>query len=468
MKKKIPAFRLPSSFADDEESTNESRDSIASTLSAKQFDNENVSVYLRLRPTADTSSLYVFEENKVVIPQLSANQAINTEKHYTFTSVLEESQVEIYNKIVRPILSQPFASSGGTFASYGVSNSGKTHTMLGQSSPGFVPRSLTQIYSELGSDVFPYPCVKISASQNLCEPLSDDETFTEVNNVHEFLAHSRKMHRGSKKLIWNSEEIQKEHNFNKQAPLNDRRLFIWLSLVEIYNDKITDLLSTEKGATNRTLKIFSNAGNSYVHGATWLYAADLKTAFEIVNYGLCNVSYASTGVNSHSSRSHTIFTIQIIAEMPNENEYELSSYKFCDLAGAERLKKTGNIGERLKEASGINNSLLVLGRCLEAVIHNQKKSKKQAEAVVPVRDSKLTLLIQSSLLGHEKFIMIVNLYPTADFFDENLNVLKFGSIANQIIVKNAESRKFKRKSTRYSFFHTDVASPKKNSTFNET
>jgi kinesin family protein 20 len=133
-------------------------------------------------------------------------------------------------------------------------------------------------------------------------------------------------------------------------------------------------------------------------------------------------------------------------------EYQLSSFKFCDLAGAERTKKTGNMGDRLKEAGGINNSLLVLGRCLEAVNQNQTKdNKKHPDRVVPVRDSKLTFLLQSSLTGHEKFVMIVNLYPTADFFEENLNVLKFGSIANQIVVKKPEIRTFKRQSSRYSY-----------------
>jgi kinesin family protein 20 len=133
-------------------------------------------------------------------------------------------------------------------------------------------------------------------------------------------------------------------------------------------------------------------------------------------------------------------------------EYQFSSFKFCDLAGAERVKNTGNIGDRLKEAGGINNSLLVLGRCLEAVNQNQmKENKKHPDRVIPVRDSKLTFLLQSSLLGHEKFVMIVNLYPIADFFEENLNVLKFGSIANQIVVKKSEVRTFKRKSSRFSY-----------------
>lgn len=144
--------------------------------------------------------------------------------------------------------------------------------------------------------------------------------------------------------------------------------------------------------------------------------------------------------------------------------YELSSYKFCDLAGAERISKTGNVGERLKEAGGINTSLLVLGRCLESVQNNQKKGAHKD--VVPVRESKLTFLLQSSLTGKEKFVMIVNLLPTAECFEENINVLHFGSIANNIITKKTKAKRFSRASARYSYFmHHAVNSPKMNSSF---
>lgn len=142
-------------------------------------------------------------------------------------------------------------------------------------------------------------------------------------------------------------------------------------------------------------------------------------------------------------------------------QYEYASLKFCDLAGAERQNKTGNMGDRLKEASGINTSLLVLGRCLEAVLHNQKPGSKKE--LVPTRDSKLTHLLQSSLTGREKFVMIVNLMPTVEFLEENLNVLNFGSIACKIVTKKTETKKYST-STRYSYFLKNVVnSPKLNS-----
>lgn len=436
---------------------------------------ENVSVYLRVRPTSsEPCNLYKFDidQSKVIIPQVSNISNISTtkstEKHYSFTSIMSEEvdQIGIYDKIVRPILNHPFEIRGATFAGYGVSNSGKTYTILGESSAGLVPRAITQIFTEYGSQISEFPCVRILNDK--VDIMNDEAVIQEMDFVEDFLTESRKQFKG-KTRPWKYENIIQEHNFQiQESAQNFNRIFIWVSLIEIYNDKVTDLLNIQK-ETQRPLKIFSNAGHSYVHGATWLYVSNIKQAFEILNHGLNRVSYAATGINSRSSRSHTIFTINVIAEITVGVEFQLSSFKFCDLAGAERLKKTGNVGAQLKEAGGINSSLLVLGRCLEGVFQNQSKTnKRQPDAVIPVRDSKLTLLIQSSLFGHEKFVMIVNLFPTAEFFEENLNVLKFGSIANQIVVKKSELRKFKRESTRYSFFNQDLSPNKFNATYDNS
>jgi len=89
------------------------------------------------------------------------------------------------------------------------------------------------------------------------------------------------------------------------------------------------------------------------------------------------------------------------------------------------------VGSRLKEAQRINSSLMVLGRCLDAV-NNSRRANKD---IVPFRESKLTMLIQGALLGREKLTMIVNVTPTDQYYEENLNVLNFASIAKNIIFK---------------------------------
>lgn len=218
--------------------------------------------------------------------------------------------------------------------------------------------------------------------------------------------------------------------------------------MEVYNEKVVDLLAITNRQTLRPLKIISNSGNAYIKGLQSIFVSSIEDAIEVLQFGLRRVRYSETGINSNSSRSHTIFTLTIISSEAFNFTY--STYKFCDLAGAERVKKTHNTGERLKEAQIINSSLLVLGRCLDTVHQNQKIKNEKQKEIVPVRESKLTLLLQSSLLGKERFVMFVNLLPSIEFYEENLNVLNFAATAKKIIQRPAVM--VQKRCTRYSLF----------------
>lgn len=424
---------------------------------------ERIHVHLRLRPTIQQEQLCyrVDAENckLIVKDQLNYNNLNKdiTEKHYKFTSILDENvdQIEVYEKAVKPILNDPFNEGGATFLTYGCSSSGKTYTILGNKSPGLVPRAISQIFYEYQSSIIgQIPFAKIF-NDNV-KLLDDDEVNCERKLTNDYLTENRKLNTIDQKKIkelQNSwiDSIPIHHDFQSKEFDALTHMIIWISFVEIYNEKIIDLLDMKKQVSNtlRPLKIFSNNGNSYIRGLTNLNVTSAEDALEILQYGLRRVNYAATGINPNSSRSHTIFTISLISV--SEGTYQSSVFKFCDLAGAERIKKTGNVGDRLKEAGGINNSLLVLGRCLEIVHHNQKLSKN-TESKVPVRDSKLTFLLQSSLLGLEKFVMIVNILPKVEFFEENLNVLNFAAIATQIVVQKNTIQKRTKRNSRYSFF----------------
>lgn len=445
-------------FADDESS---SRDSAASSVVPVVI--EKVSVFLRLKPTKEPiTELYNFDKNNVII---KANPFGSVERQYTFTEVLSQStdQSTVFESCVRQVLASPFSSVGAVFASYGVSNSGKTYTILGDKSAGIVPRALTQIFTEYQNYIATFPYIKVQNEKILI--LNDDQVEAEVDALKDFLKESRKLYKGKQANGW-MDAIKEEHNFvPNQLEGEIHQIHVWVSFVEIYSEKVIDLLKIPKKANEPTLRIISNNHNSYVLGLTWLHVSNIEDALELLQCGLRRVNYAVTGLNAHSSRSHTIFTINLISE--RGSTYEFSSYKFCDLAGAERISKTGNAGDRLKEAGGINTSLLVLGRCLEAVMHNQKPGVKKE--IVPVREAKLTFLIQSSLMGKEKFVMIVNLLPTSECFEENTNVLHFGSIANKIVTKKTKAKRFSRASSRYSYFMQHaVNSPKMNSSVFES
>ncbi|KAK4876291.1 hypothetical protein RN001_012713 [Aquatica leii] len=101
-------------------------------------------------------------------------------------------------------------------------------------------------------------------------------------------------------------------------------------------------------------------------------------------------------------------------------------------AGSERIKKTQNAEDRLKESNSINKSLLVLGRCIKLIRGNQKLKTRK---VIPFRDSKLTQLFQKALLGYESVWMIVNINTCREMFDETQHVLQFSAIAKDVTVE---------------------------------
>ncbi|GLD53476.1 kinesin-like protein KIF20A isoform X2 [Lates japonicus] len=106
-------------------------------------------------------------------------------------------------------------------------------------------------------------------------------------------------------------------------------------------------------------------------------------------------------------------------------------FSLCDLAGSERCNKTKTIGERLKEAGNINNSLLILGKCITALRNNQTDRMKSS--YIPFRESKLTKLFQAVFCGKGRASMIVNINQCASTYDETLHVMKFSAVAKQVV-----------------------------------
>lgn len=115
------------------------------------------------------------------------------------------------------------------------------------------------------------------------------------------------------------------------------------------------------------------------------------------------------------------------------------------MAGSERLKKTLNIGDRLREAQNINTSLLVLGRCLKS-IHEGQLTRTKTDTVGPFRESKLTRLFQRALSGKEHLALIVNVNPLPNLYIETQNVLNFAAIAKRIIIERKKRIQKKSKS----------------------
>ena len=218
---------------------------------------------------------------------------------------------------------------------------------------------------------------------------------------------------------------------------------VWVCFAEIYNEDIQDLLQkvTVTKKKRPSLKLCDDkSGNTYVKGLTEVRVNSADEAYQALMIGRENLHFEATKLNKHSSRSHCIFTIKVIrvADPTTPHIASVSLLSFCDLAGIERISKTHNVGDRLKEANSINTSLLVLGRCISAIRHNQTCKDKRAMQVVPYRESKLTRLFRSSFTGSGRCSLIVCISQDHNLFDESVHVCKFASIASNVTVETAK------------------------------
>lgn len=231
----------------------------------------------------------------------------------------------------------------------------------------------------------------------------------------------------------------------------DISLGVWVSYAEIYNEYIYDLLTMPEPHLSKRrekLALGNCNGQIYIKNLTMVPVSSGLEAYQVLQYGLRNLNFASTNINSRSSRSHCIFTIKFVQMSTSNKEYNINYFNFCDLAGSERVKKTLNVGERLKESNNINTSLLVLGRCISAIRESQRLGDNR---LIPFRESKLTTFFKRALSGLEDISMIVNINPSREMFDESHHVLNFSAIAKDIIIEQPKIDNRKRTS-RFSNF----------------
>ncbi|XP_061402405.1 kinesin-like protein subito [Musca vetustissima] len=406
-------------------------------------------VYLRLRPVSPcpSPSYKISEDGNVLItgPPLecasTSNNKNSMEKHYSFSGIFNAtvSQSEVYEKCIGQRIE---AEESLSVMTYGTSGSGKTFTLLGDANrPGVIPRSLEHIFTQYQTNIYPTPVLKLANGR--IAVLDDAEAAKENRMRCKIMSSCPELEGDYANL---QQRIAADHNF-PQLQLDDGvSVLIWVSFVEIYNELVYDLLAPLPAGNGKktNLKIVCNDGNVFIKGLTTVFVKTSAEALRLLRWGLQKLTYASTLVNANSSRSHCIFFVDVLKYYRSGVITE-TSFKFCDLAGSERLDKTGNIGSRLKEAQRINTSLMVLGRCLDAANTVSAGGKDR----IPFRESKLTMLLQAALLGKEKMAMIVNVTPTDKYYEENLNVLSFAAIARNIVFKAPATKQTK---SRYSVF----------------
>lgn len=357
----------------------------------------------------------------------------NLSKNFTFERIFEHDaiQAEVYSHCVEPSMRN---KGNLTVLAYGASNSGKTFTLIGdRKQPGIIPQSIEEIFSRYRNVISAAPTLKLFKGE--WSILDDEGVEMELKNRELYfnrLSVSRSTVSSTQK-----NEID-DHGFASIV-------YIWISFAEIYNENVIDLLEPEQTKWNekrRNLTVVSNRGNAYISGLTSILVTNSDEALHLLQMGINARQNGSTSINKQSSRSHCIFIVDVIQQDQANGTANQTTYKFCDLAGAERLKKSEVQGARCVEAKHINKSMFLLGRCLESIY---KKKRMKTKAIVPFRDSKLTTILQSSLNGLEKLSFIVNMLPTAEFREENEQVLRYASMAQEIVyekpVKEIPSRR---------------------------
>ncbi|XP_024121813.1 kinesin-like protein KIF20A [Oryzias melastigma] len=437
---------------------------------------ERVNVFLRIRPLTDTEREQGEEQGCVTVqddatlllkaPKESQNsktaeKGVTQSIHkFSFSKIFgpETSQRQFYDATLKVMINDVLKGENRLLYTYGVTNSGKTYTIQGSGQEaGLLPRALVSLFRKLQGRLYSAMDLKPAMSQDVRQLDSSEVKMEEIRR-NSLLKEDENLtsRRAGTTTIWDSgigstTQITTQLEDTDSVCLDPDSLSlsggdsleegvqfsIWVSFFEIYNEFLYDLLDASPSLQSRkriTLRLSDDKqGNPYVKDLTWIQVRSAEEAWKILKAGRRNQSFASTHLNQNSSRSHSIFSIRVLHVHPDAvpgQALHISELTVCDLAGSERCKEQ-RIGERMKEATNINTSLMTLGRCITALRHNQNKSRPPQ--VVPFRDSKLTRVLQGFFCGRGTSCMVVNINPCASTYDETLQVLKFSAIATQLV-----------------------------------
>jgi len=313
---------------------------------------------------------------------------------FHFDQVLENdsTQDEAFEKIALPTIRDVKEGFNGTLFAYGQTGSGKTFTMLG-------PENATD--PEL-MGLIP------RSIDYILEGLQNDD------NLIEF-------------------EVK-------------------CCFVEVYQEKVHDLLNSDDDIK---IKIRMNKkGETILEGVTYHYISGIEDALKYIDEGSRRRTKAATLANESSSRSHACMMI-VVSQTKRDGTALKGTLNFADLAGSERVQKTGAKGNTLKEAQAINQSLTALGNVISALSKNN--------AHIPFRDSVLTQILKDALSGNSKTTVIICATEHPFNRDETISTLRFGQRAKLVKTNANKNTKVISAETRrlIEHFETQIADLKK-------
>ncbi|XP_050379267.1 kinesin-like protein KIN-14P isoform X1 [Argentina anserina] len=206
-----------------------------------------------------------------------------------------------------------------------------------------------------------------------------------------------------------------------------------VQMVEIYNEQVRDLLSTDGTPKKLGIMTHSQPNGLAVPDATMRPVNSTSDVMKLMDTGFKNRAVSATALNERSSRSHSVLTVHVRGTDLKTSTALVGNLHLVDLAGSERVDRSEVTGDRLKEAQHINKSLSALG---DVIFSLAQKSPH-----VPYRNSKLTQVLQSSLGGQAKTLMFVQLNPETNSYSESLSTLKFAERVAGVELGAAKSNK---------------------------
>ncbi|KAJ2496335.1 hypothetical protein GGH96_005903 [Coemansia sp. RSA 1972] len=453
-------------------------------ISEYEAERDPIKTYVRLKPadpslfagTLPKSLLQVVSDKEVEIARGVSDEEVC--ERYLFAGVLPTlaKQPRVFEVCAMPVVRDLFAGFNTLLFTYGITNSGKTHTVQGQGvNAGLLPRSIKAILEAMEASgvqgEFPVRPKYATQVEYCSDPRVVAPTFRAAPGEEAWLSGLDYDTSGVAEI---AQTLQSDSEWVYQ---------LYVSYFEVYNEMVYDLLDLttlttvqvksqddaqgqstrgrggrKRGARGRkrddpddplrmsptaiaglartalVLRSEGGRGNeAFVDGVTEVRVRTVQDLVRVLIHGQLRRSVHATGLNSGSSRSHALFQAKLVklrrdapivplSSVPSSAQASVRTMTIVDLAGSERAKRTMNQGDRLAEAGKINVSLMTLKKCLDVRRFNAALDPSDGGAqLVPYNESKVTRLFQPALEGGAKTVMVVCIDPYEHVLDTESN-----------------------------------------------
>ncbi|KAK4337143.1 hypothetical protein RND71_043361 [Anisodus tanguticus] len=364
-------------------------------------------------------------------------------KQFTFDAVFDcnSNQSDIYDQIMRPIVDSVLEGFNGTIFAYGQTGTGKTYTMEGISNDkerrGIIPNSFSHIFNHIARTQNKQYLVRASYLEIYQEEIRDllikdqnkrlelkerADTGVYIKDLSSFVCKSVKEIEHVM-YIGNQNRSVGSTNMNERSSRSHAIFMITIEHSDIIPNTKNKLKKNDVENTRNT-SFSKNKSTNLNETFETISNTSIDENNETTEEILIKENESLDNLNSNSNSDIDNYSFKK-TDLPVSGHIRVGKLNLVDLAGSERQIKTGTVGQRQKEAIKINLSLSALGNVISSLVDSKSTH-------IPYRDSKLTRLLQDSLGGNSKTVMIANIGPANYNYEETLTTLRYASRAKNI------------------------------------